>query len=471
MKGPARGVLRRITGLLAAGLLAAAACRKEAPSAAPLLSDDLKRSPEDWLREEPVRLLRDYVRLDTTAAHGEKAGAEFLQEIFSCEGIEVETVCPAEGRCNVLARLPGREPGNALLLLNHIDVVDAFAQFWQEARPFDGTIKRGYLYGRGAYDMKALGLAQALAMRSLHRRGIVPAHDILFVAEADEESGQKWGMRWLLEHRPDFFAGVGQALNEGGTTEVILRDVRFWGLETLQAGFALIEFEAAGNAPLDRLASRWKKLSSVPVEPHPHVVAGFDMLANHLPSPLTDPLRHLDRVRKDPVELAVLPDRYGCFLEARINWSGVYHHPAQPGRPREYMVISVPPGVDPNPYVRPILEEAKQSGLTILSSSISEVTVASPYPTPFTDSLRDVVEARYPGVPFGPVPTFGGYTTSILLRAKGIPAYGFEVIPMNITDAARRHGNDERVFLRDYLSGVALYADVLEEFALHPPAN
>ena len=103
-------------------------------------------------------------------------------------------------------------------------------------------------------------------------------------------------------------------------------------------------------------------------------------------------------------------------------------------------------------------------------SSESEVSVASPYPTPFTELLRRVAEARFPGVPFGPFPTFGGYTTSILLRERGIPAYGFSPIPMNITDAARRHGNDERIFLRDYLTGVDLFADVLEEFALHPPA-
>ena len=458
--------------LVLAILLAAtgAACRRSEAPHRSTESADVGRSAEDWLREEPVRLLRDYVRLDTSVSNGEKAGADFLHRFFECEGIETEMVCPAEGRCNVLARIPGRRRGNALLLLNHIDVVEAFPHLWQEAKPFEGRIKRGYLYGRGAYDMKALGLAQALAMRDLRRHGIVPETDILFLAEADEESGQKWGARWLLEHRPEFFAGIGQALNEGGTTEVILRDVRFWGLETLQAGYGLVEFAAADDAPLGQLAARWPKLVSTPVVPHPHVVEGFEMLANHLPSPLTDPLRHLDRVRKDPAELAVLPDRYGCFLEARINWSGPYRHPARADQARRFVVISVPPGVDPAPFVEPIIRDAQKAGLTIVSRSVSEVTVASPYPTPFTNMLRDVVEARYPGVPFGPVPTFGGYTTSILLRARGIPTYGFEAIPMNITDAARRHGNDERVFLRDYLNGVALYADIVEDFALRPPA-
>jgi acetylornithine deacetylase/succinyl-diaminopimelate desuccinylase-like protein len=449
--------------------LLCAACGRPPAAARRSELTDVKRSPEEWSREEPVRLLQDYVRIDTTLKKGERAGAEFLRRFFECEGIEVEMVCPAPERCNVLARLPGRRRENALLLLNHIDVVEAFPKYWKEAGPFDGTIKLGFLYGRGAYDMKSLGLAQALAMRSLKRRGIVPETDILFLGEADEEVGQRWGARWLLEHRPEWFAGVRQVLNEGGTTEVIVRDVRFWGLETLQAGYALAEFEAVSNPPLEQLAARWPKLDSTPVAPHPHVVEGFEMLANHLSSPLTDPLRHLDRVLRNPAELALLPDRYACFMEARINWSPLYEHPDHPGFSRRIAVISVPPGQDPAPFLRPILEDAKKEGLTVVISAESEVSVASPYPTPFTELLRRVAQARFPGVPFGPVPTFGGYTTSILLRERGIPAYGFCAIPMNITDAARRHGNDERIFLRDYLTGIDLFADVLEEFAFRPP--
>jgi len=466
-----RGRGRLAALAIVASLFPAACARTKAP---PVLKSseaaDVKRSAEEWLREDAVRLLQDYVRIDTRPSKGEREGAEFLRRFFECEGIEVEVVCPAPERCNVLARIPGRRREGALLLLNHIDVVDVYPAGWKEAQPFEGRIKYGYLYGRGAYDMKSLGLAQALAMRNLKRRGIVPDRDILFLAEADEEMGQKWGARWLLEHRPDFFAGVGQVLNEGGTTEVVVRDVRAWGLETLQAGYAFTEFEAASEAPLVALGSRWSKLSAPPVAPHPHVVEGFGMLANHLSSPLTDPLRHLDRVLHDPAELAILPDRYACFLEPRVHWTDVYRYPDRPNRSGRVVIISVPPGVDPAVYLRPIMEDARQAGLSVVETSSSEVTVASPYPTPFTEMLRRVTEARFPGVPFGPVPTFGGYTTSILLRQRGIPAYGFTAIPTNITDAARRHGSDERIYLRDYLTGIALFSDILEEFAVRPPA-
>ena len=453
---------------LALALSAVTACRRhEKPAKASGLEADQTRSPEEWVKREPVRLLRDYVRIDTTTdTKGEKAGAEFLKDFFDCAGIENEMVCPAPGRCNLLARLPGRRRDGALLLLNHIDVAEADPKTWKEGQPFEGKIKNGYLYGRGVYDMKSLAIAQALALRRLRERGIVPASDVLFLGEADEETNQQWGSRWLLEHRPEWFSGVTNVLNEGGINEIVLRDVRYWGVETIQTGYAIAEFESEDRAGLEALAQRFTNADGPVVEAHPHVVAGFDMLANHLGSPLTDPLRHLDRVRRDPAELEILPDRYATFLEARMHWFGP--QPMPPGQNRIWrsmVVISVPPGLDPRAYLAPI-QKALGPAVKVARTAIGGPAGASPYPTPMTEILQRVAEAYTPGVPFGPMPTFGGYTTSVLFRQKGFPTYGYSPIAMNITDASRRHGGDERVFLRDYERGVAMYADVVEDFAL-----
>jgi acetylornithine deacetylase/succinyl-diaminopimelate desuccinylase-like protein len=171
----------------------------------------------------------------------------------------------------------------------------------------------------------------------------------------------------------------------------------------------------------------------------------------------------------------LLPDRYGSFLESRVRWFGPFHFP--PGSTtnfRSYVVVSTPPGVSPDRYVVPIAQDArKKAGITITDYFSSGASPASPYLTPsgqlapFVEMLRRVTEGRYPGVPFGPIPTFGGVTTSIYFRRLGIPAYGYSPVPANITDSARRHGNDERIFLRDYLSGIDLYTDIVEEFALN----
>lgn len=445
-----------------------AGCAKKKPS--PITAQevaDLTRSPEEWLEMEPVRLLRDYIRIDTRQETGEEKGAEFLKEVFDCAGIEAQVVCPAPRRCSLLARLPGKRREGAVLLLNHIDVAPVNLPDWREFPPFEGGIKAGYLYGRGAYDMKSLAMAQAIAMRNLKRLGIVPETDILFLAEADEETGHRWGAPWLLEHRPDWFAGVGAVVNEGSTIEVVLRDPRFWGVETVQAGYATAEFEAPAREPLDRLAAKWSKLDAPTVEPHPHVRSGFDMLANHLPSPLTDPLRNLDRVTKNPAELAILPDRYGSFLEPRIFWHGpIANVGGLPGM-IALVVISTPPEVDPTPFFEGVLGDAARLGVRTTLSFNGGTTTASPYPTAFTELLRQVTEAHFPRVPFGPLPTFSAYTTSVFFRRRGIPTYGYSSIPMNITDSVRRHGANERLYLRDYVNGVALMEDVLEAFALN----
>lgn len=462
---------RLLAASLALSTLGIGCARKPASPARPEFADVL-RPAQEWMRMEAVRILRDYVRIDTTnETKGEKAGAEFLKSFFDCAGIENEIVCPAPGRCNLLARLPGRRREGALLLLNHIDVVEAYPQFWTEAKPFSGSIRHGYLYGRGVYDMKSIGIAQALAMRRLKERGIVPESDVLFLGEADEEIAQRWGSRWLLQHRPEWFAGVANVLNEGGTDEMVLREVRYWGIETIQAGYALAEFEAPTEEPLKKLAARWDRIEAPLVEPDPHVVLGFDMLANHLASPLTDPLRHLDRVRRNPAELAILPDRYGAFLEARIHWFGPYPYPPdKPTASRGDVVISVPPGLPPQPFLKSILDSVADP-VRLVRTNYGGPAGASPYPTSFTRILQRVTEAFAPGVPFGPMPTFGGYTTSIIFRQRGLATYGYSPIAMNITDSVRRHGNDERVFLRDYVRGCDIYAEILEEFARFSPAG
>jgi acetylornithine deacetylase/succinyl-diaminopimelate desuccinylase-like protein len=461
---------RRLTAAAVAVLLTlvpASCSRRRSPP--PVTKADVKiatRSQESWLSEEPVRLLRDYVRIDTSLDHGEEKGTEFLRRFFECEGIETEVICPRATRCNVFARLPGRRRDGALLLLNHVDVAPAFPTLWKVAPPFEGRIKNGYIYGRGVYDMKSIAIAQALAMRDLKRHGIVPASDVLFLGEADEEVGEQLGSRWLLEHRPELFAGVGQVVNEGGVVELVLREPRYWGIETVQAGYATAELEAATSQPLVELADRWRKLHSPIVLPHPQVVEGFGLLANHLVSPLTDPLRHLDRVRLNPAWLATLPDRYGSFLEARAFWSSP--SPARgPASPfRTFFVVSTPPGMPPERYFDPILADARSHGITVVEAFSGGTTTASAYPTPFTEMLRRVTEDHFPGVPFGPLPTFGSFSTSMLFRRRGFPTYGFSPIPMNVTDTARRHRNDERVYLPDFLAGVRLFSDVLAEFAL-----
>ena len=176
-----------------------------------------------------VLLLQEFVRIDTSTPAGAAKGARWLAGYLRKHGVEVELIQSAPDRLNVYARIRGRARGEGLLLFNHIDVVPP-GDGWQVA-PFDGVIGLNMLYGRGTLDMKALTICQMLAFLDVARSGRAPAHDLVFLATADEETGSNFGMQWLLAHRPDVFDGVQYGITEGGVTEMMSEEMTYFGIE------------------------------------------------------------------------------------------------------------------------------------------------------------------------------------------------------------------------------------------------
>jgi acetylornithine deacetylase/succinyl-diaminopimelate desuccinylase-like protein len=178
------------------------------------------------LQHEVVALTRDLIRLDTTNAPGnETPAAEHLLGYLSDAGVECDIMARDPDRANLVARIPGTGDGPSLAFVGHTDVVPADPGDWTHP-PFEGVVDDdGYLYGRGAVDMKNEVAARAVAMASLAREGFRPRGDLWLLAVADEEDGTAdVGMRWLLEERadvrPDF------AVNEGGGARLELADGR-----------------------------------------------------------------------------------------------------------------------------------------------------------------------------------------------------------------------------------------------------
>ena len=168
------------------------------------------------IEDEALDWLQAFLRVDTINPPGNESRAvEFLAEILEAEGIPYQTAESAPGRGNIWARLEGGdEPG--LIMLNHTDVVPADPKYWN-TDPLSGEIRDGYLYGRGALDMKGTGISQLATFIALHRAGVALNRDVLFVATADEEAGGIYGAGWLVEHHPEIFDDVGLLINEGGS--------------------------------------------------------------------------------------------------------------------------------------------------------------------------------------------------------------------------------------------------------------
>ena len=176
----------------------------------------LPLTTNEMMEDEAVQLLQKYLQVDTISPPGNESRAvEFLARIFEKEGIEYDSAESAPGRGNIWARLEGGDKP-ALILLHHSDVVPANEEYW-DFDPLSGDIVDGYIQGRGALDMKGLGVAHLANFLKLHRSDKKLNRDIIFIAAADEESGGAFGMGWLVQNRPEVFEGAALLLNEGGS--------------------------------------------------------------------------------------------------------------------------------------------------------------------------------------------------------------------------------------------------------------
>ncbi|GGM49845.1 M20/M25/M40 family metallo-hydrolase [Dactylosporangium sucinum] len=206
-------------------------------------------------QDEVVGLASELIRFDTAVTddprdgNGERAAAEFVAERLAEAGYRPEYVESGPRRGNVVVRLPGADPGRgALLVHGHLDVVPADPAEWS-VHPFSGEVRDGYVWGRGAIDMKHM-VAMSLALaRQYRRENLVPPRDIVFAFLADEEAGGFQGARWLVEHRPELFDGVTEAISEVGGFSLTVRDgVRAYLVQTAEKGAVWLRLKVRGTA-------------------------------------------------------------------------------------------------------------------------------------------------------------------------------------------------------------------------------
>src|SRR4051794_31259193 len=170
--------------------------------------------------DEVVQLCQDLLRMDTTntgdndTSAGERVAAEYVAEKLAEVGLEPVVHESAPGRTSVVARFPGSDPGaDALLIHGHLDVVPADASEWS-VPPFAGEIKDGYLWGRGAVDMKDFDAMLLAVVRQMRREGRTPPRDLVLAFVADEEAGSTYGARFLVDEHAELFEGCTEAIGE-----------------------------------------------------------------------------------------------------------------------------------------------------------------------------------------------------------------------------------------------------------------
>ncbi len=205
------------------------------------------------MEADAILLLQELIRIPSVnygeGKGDEKAAAQYCADKLAEVGISSELIETAPGRVNVVAKISGSNtdrPG--LVVHGHIDVVPANAADWS-VDPFGGVMKDGYIWGRGAVDMKD-GDAMFLAVvRAWARAGIQPPRNILLIFFADEEAGSSYGSRWLVKNRPELFEGYSEAISEvGGFSVTITGGHRLYFVETAEKGIQWMKLTARGDA-------------------------------------------------------------------------------------------------------------------------------------------------------------------------------------------------------------------------------
>ncbi|MEA2600870.1 MAG: hypothetical protein QOF89_1862 [Acidobacteriota bacterium] len=421
---------------------------------------------------EAAGWLQQYVRVDTSNPPGnEQRGAAFLAGLLQREGIASQVIRNPEGRANLWARLSSpASGGRAILLLHHMDVVPA-GPGWS-VPPFAGTVRDGYLWGRGTLDDKSLGIVQLAALVDLKRRRAPLARDVIFLAVADEENGGLRGTAWLLAQHPELFRGVEGVIGEGGRSQTGAGGkVVWWGIEVSQKRPLWLEVSTSGRGGhgaglnpdsanhqliqgLARLLGappRWR--ISPPVRAYCRAIA-----------PLQND--HWRRVfaNVDAVVTAsgpkefLMPGMANLFLDTvqvtvlrggdRIN--------VIPAMAAARIDVRLLPDTDAKAFL--------QNVERLLGADFDvKVLVTSPPAPPSSASGRVYgAMARILGSEAPVVPTFiAGFTDSRFFRERGIPAYGLSPFKLGPEDSQGIHGPNERISLRELDRGVNRMRQIL----------
>ena len=434
----------------------------------------------DWekARTEAVQLLQELIRIDTTNPPGnELAAARHIEKLLKADGIETRVLDVAPGRANLYARLKGDGTRRPLILLSHTDVVMADASRWS-VPPFSGEIRDGFVYGRGATDMKGTAAVHITLMRLLKRHNVPLKRDLILLAVADEEAGGS-GARSIIENHPDLIRGAEFLLNEGDVAYVKDRNVQQYGVDVMEKAAFWLRIIAKGpaghgsiplqNSSVNRLLNALERLRAweTPISVSPAVAEGYRMRARQQKDPvLRDAYWDLEKALKKPALRKLLLSDSTLNAEVRNTFTITGLHGSDkvnviPGTAWAQIDARLLPGETPEGFIaqlRRVLNDPELE-IEILESS---TPTGSSTNTALMNAIRKAAERYHPGVPV--IPTMlTSSTDSAKFRAVGITAYGFEPFQLDDNELNRSHGDDERISIGNIAFALEFLYDVINE--------
>jgi acetylornithine deacetylase/succinyl-diaminopimelate desuccinylase-like protein len=421
--------------------------------------------------DEVARFAADLIRIDTTNRGGgdgrERPAAEYVAARLAEAGVEPALLESAPGRANVVARVPGREPGApALLVHGHLDVVPADPSSWT-VPPFAGEIRDGVLWGRGAVDMKNADAVLLAVVSQWARDGVRPRRDVVLAFTADEEDTAEFGARWLVERHAELFEGCTEAVGESGAfTFHAGRGQRLYPIASAERGTAWLRLTARGRAghgakpnpanAVTRLSAAMARVGTYrwPVRLIPTVQAAVEALAA--------------AAGRSPVPGGLGAEELLAYLgPGAALVAGTIRNSANPTMLAAGYKVNVIPDqavgyVDGR--VLPGFEEEFRLALDELTGpevsweyAHRESPLEAPLGTALMASMAEALLAEDPGGTIVPYCMSGGTDAKHFARL-GMTCYGFTplVLPEGYDYYAMFHGTDERIPLSALESAVRI---------------
>ncbi|HEX3804214.1 MAG TPA: M20/M25/M40 family metallo-hydrolase [Solirubrobacteraceae bacterium] len=429
------------------------------------------------LQAETTEVLQQLIRFNTVNPPGnERAAIEYLEAYVREAGFETELLAATPERPNLIATLRGiSDDGPTMVYLGHVDTVLASVEHWQHD-PWGGELIDGYLWGRGAIDMKSQVAAEAVAAVALARSGWRPARGALkLVFVADEETGGDVGARWLTEQHPDKVR-CDLLINEGAGSQFEIEGTRYYGVCCGEKGIFRIRLTAtgmAGHASMPKLGDNaLLKLAPV-LEALRAGSHGFD--------PTPAPLALLEALGEDPNDIAGSLERLApkhpaisLMVEPMLS---VTLTPTVIQASEKINVIPARAWVKVDTRVPPGLgaELALERLHDVLGDTAEGLEIefteqvygyVSPHRSELMAAIERWIDAHDPGAKAVPV-LLPGYSDSSYFRAAfpDLIAYGF--FPQRhqslLESASLMHNADERIDVRDLGYAASFYADMARE--------
>ena len=420
------------------------------------------------LDDEAVLWLQEYLQVDTVNPPGNESRAvDFYAKIFKNEGIEFNSAESAPGRGNIWARIKGGGKP-ALILLQHTDVVPANMNFWTRDA-FSGEIHDGYIWGRGALDMKGTGISQLAVFLSLHRSGLALNRDVVFLATADEEAGGAYGAGWMVENHPEVFADAGLLINEGGSGYQANGKIIF-GVEVTQKvpvwlRLTAIDTPGHGSSPrptssVTRIVEALHLIKENPFKARiiPEVERIFKSDSKSMEGELSDKFFNI----KESIQLE-------GFLEELQEYSASRHaltrdtcSMTRMGGSSKINVIPpeawaeidcrILPDRPAEEFIETFTDLVKDTGVEV-EVIMAFTSAISPTDSDLFKAIEEVTADLYPNSSVVPSVSTG-FTDSHFTRDLGIASYGFNPLIAKGDEFSGVHGNDEKVNESAFRQGV-----------------